>query len=303
MLDQVQPIPVSPQAAASIASYNARAPQYDSANGGWHISLGTDYVSWLSKHFSSYGLELHGLKLLDLACGTGLVTFPAAHAVGATAQVVGVDISPGMLEVARKKLAAADMENLAHVELLEGDVTDLSTLDVVMKVVRDEGGWDAITICSAVPLIKDVEAALKHWKGLLKPGGVLIFDMPTEDRTVQHLLTIDIPERMGKPLTFDRRWVRGLASMEDIVTHAGFRVEKAWRTRSYVPEMVWHENQADEAWQEHVVKYGAVYAKMVEGLDSERAKQLWREHFRENLRGDGTFIDGHWLYVVIATKE
>ena len=38
-----------------------------------------------------------GWKVLDLACGTGLVTFMAAAAVGPEGFVTGVDISPGMI--------------------------------------------------------------------------------------------------------------------------------------------------------------------------------------------------------------
>lgn len=293
---------LTPQATASISSFNTRAAQYDAANGGWHITLGTDYVSWLSSLFPDSGSGLHGIKLLDLACGTGLVTFPAAQAVGPKGRVMGIDISPGMLDVARSKLAAMETAETARVELLEGDITELSGLNDVMDVVRDEGGWDAITVCSAVPLIGDVEGALKHWKNLLKPEGLLMFDVPTEDRTVQHLMTIDVPERMGKSLTFDRRWVRDLASVEDVVCRAGLKIVKAWRTRSYVPEKVWNGDQADEAWEEHVLKHGAAYAKMVEGLDSERARLVWKECFKENLGPDGTFVDGHWLYGIVAIR-
>jgi ubiquinone/menaquinone biosynthesis C-methylase UbiE len=39
-----------------------------------------------------------GERVLDLACGTGLVTFRAAEAVGATGAVIGTDISDGMIE-------------------------------------------------------------------------------------------------------------------------------------------------------------------------------------------------------------
>ena len=38
-----------------------------------------------------------GWKILDVACGTGLVTFPAAEAVGAEGSISGIEISPGML--------------------------------------------------------------------------------------------------------------------------------------------------------------------------------------------------------------
>lgn len=52
-----------------------------------------------------------GERVLDLACGTGLVTFRAADAVGATGAVTGTDISEGMIEQCR---TAARERGIAH---------------------------------------------------------------------------------------------------------------------------------------------------------------------------------------------
>jgi ubiquinone/menaquinone biosynthesis C-methylase UbiE len=42
-----------------------------------------------------------GARVLDVACGTGVVARQAAHAVGTTGEVTGLDINAGMLRVAR----------------------------------------------------------------------------------------------------------------------------------------------------------------------------------------------------------
>lgn len=44
-----------------------------------------------------------GENVLDLACGTGLVSFPASQVVGQSGSVVGIDISSGMLDQAKKR--------------------------------------------------------------------------------------------------------------------------------------------------------------------------------------------------------
>lgn len=292
--------PRTPQAAFASAYFDTRAPTYDAGNGGWHITLGAEYSSWLSSF-----VKLPGAHVLDLACGTGLVTFPLARAVGPTGRVVGVDVSRGMLERAREKLAAASAAAEGHeaapVELREGDFTHLSEIDAIMDVVQNHGGWDAITVCSAVPFIADVDAALRHWASLLRPGGILMFDFPTEDRTVQHLLTMEVPERLGRSLMFDRRWVQGVGSLEDVICRGGeLKIERVWRTRSYLPERVWKAEQVDEVWEQSVVGYKNA---LVEDLGGERGREVWRECFRENLRPDSTFVDGHWLYVIVARKE
>ena len=46
----------------------------------------------------------HGIKILDIATGTGVVALAAAQAVGAAGRVVGIDLAEGMLEQAEKKL-------------------------------------------------------------------------------------------------------------------------------------------------------------------------------------------------------
>lgn len=64
------------------------------------------------------GLELDGVRLLDVACGTGAVALEAARR---GARVVGLDATPAMLEEARRRAGA---EVLA-VEWREGSFTDL----------------------------------------------------------------------------------------------------------------------------------------------------------------------------------
>jgi len=49
-----------------------------------------------------------GERVLDVACGTGVVARMAAERVGGTGHVSGLDISPGMLAVARSVAASAD---------------------------------------------------------------------------------------------------------------------------------------------------------------------------------------------------
>ena len=64
-------------------------------------------VPSLFKPFAEVLLERSGLAMgesvLDVACGTGVVTRLAAEAVGPTGAVVGLDVNPGMLAVARNE--------------------------------------------------------------------------------------------------------------------------------------------------------------------------------------------------------
>ena len=72
-----------------------------------------------------------GTKVLDVACGTGNQSIPAARA---GADVIGLDLAPNLLEQARKRAAA---ENL-KIEFIEGDAEklpyDAARFDVVMSM-------------------------------------------------------------------------------------------------------------------------------------------------------------------------
>ena len=67
-----------------------------------------------------------GQRVLDVACGTGLVGRIAAQRVGPAGQVVGVDLNPGMIAVARSLPAPTG----APVEWLEGSALDLQLPEI-----------------------------------------------------------------------------------------------------------------------------------------------------------------------------
>lgn len=96
-------------------------------------------------------------SLLDIACGTGAMLLEIAQASPA-AQLAGVDLSTGMLEVARERLDG-------RAELTKADATVLPYGD---------GSFDVITCNHAFHHFPDPVAALREWHRVLRPGGALI---------------------------------------------------------------------------------------------------------------------------------
>lgn len=96
------------------------APNYDKLN---HIlSLNID-KGWRRKAVRELVNEHKPLKILDVACGTGDFTIEIARKVASGSEVIGIDISDGMMAVGRKKIAdvgvnaelkVADCENLPY---------------------------------------------------------------------------------------------------------------------------------------------------------------------------------------------
>ncbi|MGA4847950.1 trifunctional class I SAM-dependent methyltransferase/NUDIX hydrolase/VOC family protein [Streptomyces sp. G5(2025)] len=94
--------------------------------------------------------------VLDLGCGTGSLTLIAAERGH---RVTGVDLSPRMTDRARRKLANHDAE------ILTGDAAQPPV---------GERKFDTILARHVLWLLPDPEAALHHWRTLLRPGGRLI---------------------------------------------------------------------------------------------------------------------------------
>lgn len=96
-------------------------------------------------------------KVLDVACGTGIVSRHAAARVGTLGSVTGVELNPAMIEVARNVSNYFD-----QIEYVEGSALDLPVPDAQFDVV----------VCqAAIQFIPDRERAVREMYRALKPGG------------------------------------------------------------------------------------------------------------------------------------
>lgn len=102
-----------------------------------------------------------GESLLDLGCGAGFDAFVAAQLVGPAGRVVGIDLSPEMLAVARAGQAEAGFPEL---EFREASVEALPFPDASFDVALSNG---------VLNLVPDKPAALGEIFRVLRPGGRL----------------------------------------------------------------------------------------------------------------------------------
>ena len=102
-----------------------------------------------------------GQRVLDLCCGAGASALPAAHAVGAGGQVLGVDLAAPLLDLARARAAS---ERLANVEFRHGDAT---------RTQLPDGSFDAVVCVFGVFFVRDMAAFTAEMWRLVRPGGVL----------------------------------------------------------------------------------------------------------------------------------
>lgn len=128
--------------------------------------------------------ELDARRIIDLGCGTGLLTCElGAAAREVTREVIGMDPSPAMLAVARAQPGAE------QVRWVEGDSAALGTADAdlvvmtgnVAQIFLDDADWDA---------------TLRHIYAALRPGGHLAFESRNPDDRAW--------ERWNREATYER---------------------------------------------------------------------------------------------------
>jgi ubiquinone/menaquinone biosynthesis C-methylase UbiE len=132
---------------------------------GWDRAAAAYEHGWQGQLAPAHDLMLQmggvrpGDHVLDVACGTGLVTFRVAETVGDAGAVVGTDIAGEMIDLAARAAAA---RRLGHVRFQRADAEDLPFAD---------GCFDA-TLCGlGLMYVPDPVRALCEMRRVLRPGG------------------------------------------------------------------------------------------------------------------------------------
>jgi SAM-dependent methyltransferase len=172
----------------ALRTYEAMAPVYDAFTGHYESEA---WIADLVKVLGRRGLT--GKRLLDVGCGTGTSFLPMLERGW---EVTGCDISPAMLELARKKggdavqLAVADMLNLP----------EFGEFDLVWALD------DAINYLLSP---EELERALVGMRANLAPTGLLLFDVNELQAYRTFFAETTVVEREGRRLIW-----RGSASAD-----------------------------------------------------------------------------------------
>jgi demethylmenaquinone methyltransferase / 2-methoxy-6-polyprenyl-1,4-benzoquinol methylase len=140
------------------AMFDDIAFRYDFLNR--FLSAGID-IKWRKKAIDQIK-DLQPQNILDVATGTADVAIMASGILKPK-KIVGIDISDGMLEIGRKKVVKARLENI--IELLNGDSETINFTD---------DSFDAVTVAFGVRNFQHLEKGLSEIYRVLKPGGKLV---------------------------------------------------------------------------------------------------------------------------------
>ena len=141
----------SGKAAKTALLFDAVSPSYD--------AVGVDFFGPIADELVTRLAPTPGESLIDIGCGKGQVLIRAAEHVGPNARMMGIDISPGMLEQAR---AILDRAGRTDVQLRELDAQDPAL---------GEEPFDIVASSLVLFFIPDPVQALRAWQTLLRPGG------------------------------------------------------------------------------------------------------------------------------------
>jgi demethylmenaquinone methyltransferase / 2-methoxy-6-polyprenyl-1,4-benzoquinol methylase len=136
--------------------FDAGAAHYDAVVDWGFLRTGAQYRRWAQQR---HGLR-PGMQLLDVACGTGLMTTAAARILGTADGITGLDLSEGMLAVARRHLAARFVQGRAE------------------ALPFPDASFDFLTMGYALRHVTDLQTAFGEFRRVLRPGGkVLILEV------------------------------------------------------------------------------------------------------------------------------
>jgi ubiquinone/menaquinone biosynthesis C-methylase UbiE len=282
--------------------YTSRSATYDNS---WHPTFA---LYMLQTALTSASPLPPDPILLDLACGTGLLTIPAVQHLPSDATIIGVDISPGMLREARTKLSALPPREQKRVMLIEHDMVNLESVPALAELA---GKVDIVTCASAFVLLANAterEAALVQWTRMLKPAtGRLVFDVTHEHNLRSGVVMERVLQSLGLRGPSERLWIRGRESVIELIeTVGGLDVESIELKEQAGEGVVKMSAGADVAVTkfEYLLQTGAfdVIREAEDGVEVQ-ARELFVKFWAEAAGSDGMVEKVDGVYIVVAKRK
>lgn len=182
--------------------FNNISARYDFLN--HFLSLGIDHI-WRRKAVNKLR-EIQPKRILDLATGTG--DFAIALLKLNPTQIIGMDISSGMLDVGKNKMKAKNVSHIIDMQL--GDSENMPF---------EDGYFDAVTVGFGVRNYENLEKGLTEMLRVTRSGGKIVI------------------LEFSKPKRFPIKQAFGFYS-KFIIPFFGKRISKDEKAYAYLPESV-----------------------------------------------------------------
>jgi demethylmenaquinone methyltransferase/2-methoxy-6-polyprenyl-1,4-benzoquinol methylase len=210
MQNPLEPHPVIPEFYAERAErrpfvrdlFNRTAPHYDAINQVFSLGSGGRYRR---QCLLRSGLR-PGQRLIDVAVGTGLLAQEAVAITGSRRDVIGVDLSEGMLAIAREKLGISLIQGAAEALPIAGESADFVTMGYALRHVSD------------------LVATFREFHRVLRRGGtVLLLEI---GRPSNRLSRVMASAYLGGVVPFLSRWTTGQAQAQALMQYYWATIEQ-----------------------------------------------------------------------------
>jgi ubiquinone/menaquinone biosynthesis C-methylase UbiE len=210
------------------------------------------------------------MRILDLACGPGNLSRRLAAQVAPGGEVIGVDLAPGMIELARA----------AHIPNARFEVMDIEQLTFA------DATFDGAVCGHGLQFAPDLERALREARRVLKPGGGLAASVPVS--TVQEAawnLLYTVLDRWLPPRTevVDQKPTRETVGDRDALRQAALDAGFASANVEVIEEQVQWESAEHlvsmfTGWWDCASRLETVDPSRREGFMRDALATLQREH-------------------------
>lgn len=240
------------------------------------------FAEWPAHVLDAVALQ-EGERVLDVACGTGVLARAAAKRVGEAGRVAGLDLNDGMLAVARRR-----------------------TPDVAWRLGRAEdlpyadGRFDAVVSQFGMMFFRDRTRALREMWRVLRPGGRLAVAVwgPLEE-TTGYAAVVDLLQRLFGEAAADG--LRAPYNLGDKDTLAGLVRDAGIPHARIETHMGAACFPSIDAWMFTDIK-GWVLADMLDDDQFERLRTAASQELRAFVTPDGTVTFPAPAHVVAAVK-
>ncbi len=237
-----------------LTDFNSRT-NYD--NGRFYIAIANRLIEFANLQ--------NGQKILDIATGTGIVALNAAQKVGKEGKVIGVDISTGMLNNAKQKLAKTNFQN---VEFFEADAETLNFNDNI---------FDGILCSLAVCYLTDIPAALRKWYRFIKTDGFVAFNVWAENAFPTSVLFREVAQSYGINVPNPNQAMGTIERCHGLLQAMGFK-----KINIQTEQFGWYfqvdANIAEEIWQMNAKN---VFGYQVFQLSPDKLEELKAEYIKQ----------------------
>lgn len=151
-------------------------------------------------------------ELLELGCGTGSTAITHAPFVK---HIHAVDISPEMIEIAKSKAAAEEINNISF------EIAGLDAFDA------PDASFEAVLALSFLHLVEDRDAAIAKIRKMIKPGGLFITSTACLGDTMKWFKIIGPIGLFFGRIPLVRVFTK--SDLEESLVKAGFEIDYNWQ--------------------------------------------------------------------------